>query len=185
MLQQQVANLNQLRLENEGLKKELGFTQQAGVPLQPCTVLSIDPQELTDTLVLSCGAGTGIQVGQAVVSQGYLVGKILHVGQHTSTALLITNAQSAIDARVSKNNTEGVIKGSFGSGIILDLVSQNAELIKGELVVTAGINSRIARNLVIGEIGEVVSKPNDLFKKVSIVTPVRFHELSYVFVAKQ
>jgi rod shape-determining protein MreC len=184
-LQQQVVAQDQLRLENEIFKKELGFVQKAEVPMQPCTILSIDPEELTDTLILNCGASTGIAEGQAVVSQGYLIGKILHVGQHSSTALLITNAQSAIDARISKNNIEGVVKGSFGSGVVLDLVSQNAELTKGDVVVTAGINSRVARNLLIGEIGEVVSQPNDLFKKVSVLTPIRFHELQYVFVAKQ
>jgi rod shape-determining protein MreC len=184
-LQQQVVDSEQTKAENAVLKKELGFVQSSSTVFQPCTVLSVDPEELSDALVLNCGESQGLQEGQAVVAQGYLVGKVLHVGKHTSTALLITNDNSAVDARLSKNTTEGIAKGSFGSGVIFDMVSQNADVHKGDLVVTAGINSHIVKNLVIGEVGDDLSKPNDLFKRVSIVTPVRFHSLSYVFVAKQ
>lgn len=183
-LQQKVATHDQLQAENASLKKELGFVQANPVTLQPCTVLNSSPSELSDALVLNCGEREGISAGQAVVAQGYLVGKILHVGKFTSTALLITNENSAIDARVSKNNSEGVAKGSFGSGIVLDMVSQNVEVNRGDLIVTAGINNQIAKNLVIGEVGDVLSKDNDLFKKVSVISPVRFRELSYVFIAK-
>jgi rod shape-determining protein MreC len=184
-LQQQVVTVDQLTAENNALKKELGFVQSSGLDLQPCNVLAADPEALSDAFVISCGEAEGIEEGQAVVSEGYLVGKILHVGKFTSTALLITNANAAIDGRLSKGDIEGVIKGSFGSGIVLDMLSQNAEVNKGDIVVTAGINNQVAKNIVVGEVGEVLSKPNDLFKKVSIVTPIRFHDLSNVFVVKQ
>jgi rod shape-determining protein MreC len=184
-LQQQVVDIDQLKAENGLLKNELGFVQGTRLHLQPCTVLNIAPPELSDALIISCGEGEGIQEGQALIFQGYVIGTVLHVGKYSSTALLITNDNSAIDAKLSKNTTEGVAKGSFGSGVVFDMVSQNADVQKGDIVVTAGINSRIAKNLVIGEIGDVLSKSNDLFKKVSIVTPVRFHNIDYVFVAKQ
>jgi len=184
-LQQQVAADDQLRSENSILKQELGFAQSSKIALQPCTVLNIDPQELSDAMVVSCGSGDGIREGQGVVAQGYLVGKVLHVGKYTSTVLLLTNSNSAVDAKLSKNSVEGVVKGSFGSGAVFDMVSQNADMQKGDLIVTAGINSLVAKNLVIGEVGDTLSKPNDLFRRVSIVTPINFHDISYVFVAKQ
>jgi rod shape-determining protein MreC len=185
LLQEQLAGTDQYKTENVVLKKELGFVQSSKTAMQPCTVLNGSPPELSDAMVISCGEGEGIVEGQAVVSQGYLVGKILHVGKYTSTALLLTNSSSAIDAKLSKNDTQGVVNGSFGSGAVFGMVSQNADLQKGDLIVTAGINSRIAKNLLIGEVGDVLSKPNDLFKRVSIATPVNFHDISYVFVAKQ
>lgn len=183
-LQQAVADSDQTKAENATLKKELGFVQTSQKALQPCTVLNLNPKELSDAMILSCGESNGIAEGQAVLSQGYLVGKVLHVGKYTSTALLITNANSTVDATLSKNNTEGVIKGSFGSGIVFDLVSQNADMQKGDIIVTAGINNNIAKNILIGEVGDVLSKPNDLFKKVSVSSPINFHNISYVFVVK-
>ena len=184
-LQQQQVQFDKLRSDNEILREELKFKTQSDLNLEPCTVMSIDPQELTDAMVMNCGEEQGIQVGQAVISQGYMVAKIVHVGSFTSTALLISNAQSSIDARLSKNNTEGVVKGSFGSGMVFDLVSQNADIAAGDLVVTAGINPRIPKGVLIGQIGSVLSAHNDLFKKLSVTSPVRQRSVEFVFVIKQ
>lgn len=184
-LQQQQVQFDKYKTDNELLRNELKFKAQSDLVLESCTVLSIDPQELSDAMVLSCGKEQGVQEGQAVISQGYLVAKIVYVGSYTSTALLISNAQSSIDAKLSKNNTEGVVKGSFGSGMVFDLVSQNADIQPNDLVVTAGINARIPRDILIGQIGSVFSGPNDLFKKMSVTSPVRQRAVQYVFVVKQ
>lgn len=184
-LQQQQVQFDKLKADNDLLKEELKFKGQSKLGLEPCTVLSIDPQELSDAMIINCGSAQGVQEGQAVISQGYLIAKIAYVGGNTSTALLISNAQSSIDARLSKNNTEGVIKGSFGSGMVFDLVSQNADVASGDLVVTAGINSKIPKDILIGSVGSVLSGPNDLFKKMSVTSPVRQRAVEFVFVVKQ
>jgi rod shape-determining protein MreC len=183
-LQQQQIQYDKLKTDNDLLREELKFKAQSDLQLESCTVLSIDPQEITDAMTISCGREQGIEVGQAVISQGYLIAKVVIVGEYSSTAILISNAQSSIDAKLSKNNTEGVVKGSFGSGMVFDLVSQNAEVNSGDLVVTAGINARIPRNILIGEVGTVLSNPNDLFKKLSITSPVRQRAVEFVFVVK-
>ena len=184
-LQQQQVQFDKFKTDNQLLRDELKFKAQSDLVLESCTVLSIDPQELSDAAVLSCGKEQGIEAGQAVISQGYLVAKIAHVGSYTSTALLISNAQSSVDAKLSKNNTEGVVKGSFGSGMVFDLVSQNADLAAGDLVVTAGINARIPKDILIGQIGSVLSGQNDLFKKMSVTSPIRQRAIEFVFVVKQ
>lgn len=184
-LQQQQVQFDKLRTDNELLRNELKFKAQSKLVLESCNVLSIDPQELSDAMVLNCGEEQGIQEGQAVISQGYLVAKIVYVGSYTSTAILISNAQSSIDAKLSKNNTEGVVKGSFGSGMVFDLVSQNADITGGDLVVTAGINARIPKDILIGEVGSVLSESNDLFKKMSVTSPIRQRSLEFVSVVKQ
>jgi rod shape-determining protein MreC len=135
-------------------------------------------------MVLGCGSDTGIKVGQAVISQGYLLAKIVYVGSQTSTAVLITNNQSSVDAKISKNNVEGVVKGSFGSGLVFDLVSQSAEVNENDLVVTAGIDPNIPKNILIGEIGQTISGNNDLFKRMTLVSAVRPNLIDYVFVVK-
>lgn len=184
-LQQQQVQFDKLKSDNDILRDELKFKAQSKTPLEACTVLSIDPQELSDAMVLSCGKEQGLQEGQAVISQGYMIAKIAHVGSYTSTALLISNSGVSIDARLSKNNTEGVVKGSFGSGMVFDLVSQNADVQPGDLVVTAGINPRIPKDILIGQIGTVLSGQNDLFKKMSVTSPVRQRAVEFVFVVKQ
>lgn len=183
-LKQRQVSLDQLKAENDLLKSELGFREKSPYTLQPCTIISRDSQSTSDAIILNCGSKEGLAEGQAVISQGYLIAKIVYVGNFSSTAVLITNSQTSVDARISKNGVEGVMKGSFSSGLVLDLVSQSAEVNPGDLVVTAGINPQIPKNILIGQIGQILSGPNDLFKKLTIVSPIKVYQLDYVFVVK-
>lgn len=183
-LKQRLVEIEQLRIENELLKNQLNFQAKSEYNLQPCTVLSLDPQNTSDAIVLNCGEDTGIKAGLGVVSNGYLVAKIVHVGKYNSTAVLLTSNQSAVDAKASRNDTEGVVKGSFGSGLVLDLVSQSADIVSGDLIVTAGIDRDIPKNLLIGQVDQVLSGENDLFKRLTLISPVKSHRLDYVFVVK-
>ena len=183
LLEKQVT-LEQIKIENQLLKDELNFKSRSSYNLQSCTVLSIDSQNTTDVINLNCGTDNGVQAGQGVISQGYLIAKIIHAGSFTSSAVFITNAQQSVDAKLSKNNVEGVVKGSFGSGLVFDLVSQSADVSVGDLVVTAGINPLIPKNILIGEVGQQLSGTNDLFKKLTITSPIKTHSIDFVFVVK-
>jgi rod shape-determining protein MreC len=187
LARQKAAESERLAAENELLRQELGFKKKSSLTLHSCTVLSRDPEQLADALVIDCGENQDVKEGQAVLSQGYLVGKVFHVGKYSSTVFLITNAQSSMDAQIIVPNADrvtGIVKGSFGSGIIMDFISQNAPLNKGDLVTTAGISGTIPKDILIGEIGQQLSKPEDLFKKSSIVSPIDFRNLDFVFVVQ-
>ncbi len=182
---QKIVDFDQLQKDKDLLQQELNYKSKSPYQLVSCGVLAFDTQNFSDTITLNCGFEQGLEAGQAVMAGGYLIAQIVHVGNSTSTALLLTNAQSSVDAKLSKNNTEGVVKGSFGSGMIFDLVSQSADVANGDLVVTAGINPKVPKNLLIGEIGSGLSGSNDLFKKLTIVSQVKPYQIDMVFVIKQ
>jgi rod shape-determining protein MreC len=184
-LQQQLVQENQQSLENQALRKELGFIKSSQYALASCTVLSENAFSLTDALVLNCGTENGIVEGQAVISQGYLVGKIIYSGRNSSTALLVSSSSFSADAKVSQNGATAIIRGSFGSGLILDQVPQTSGLQKGWIIVTAGINAKIPKNILIGEVGDTLSSGSDLFKRTAVVSPIDFNNLDFVFVVKQ
>jgi rod shape-determining protein MreC len=184
---QQAVESSRLASENDLLRQELGFKKKSALNLHSCSVISRDPEQLADALVIDCGESQQIKEGQAVLSQGYLVGKVFHVGKFSSTVFLITNAQSSVDAQIiapKADRVTGVVKGSFGSGIIMDFISQNAPLNKGDLITTAGISDVIPKDILIGEVGQQLSKPEDLFKKASIVSPIDFRNLDFVFIVQ-
>jgi len=184
-LQQQLAASNQQSVENEALRKELGFVKNAKQPLVPCTVLSQNPFGISDSIVMNCGTDEGVTVGQAVVSQGYMVGKITYAGKNESAALLAISSDFSTDAMISQTSASGIVKGSFSSGLIVDQVPQSTDLQKGWLVVTAGINDKVPKNILIGEVGDILSASSDLFKRASLINPVDYNNLEFVFVVQQ
>ncbi|MBI3231794.1 MAG: rod shape-determining protein MreC [Candidatus Doudnabacteria bacterium] len=183
-LRRRQALFDQISLENESLRKELNFFKTSKLALKPCTVLGRSSQGLADTITINCGLEAGAEVGKAVVSKGFLVGKVSYAAKGFSAVQLVSNSGFSVDARLSQSGHLAIVRGSFNSGIILDQVSQDEPLSKGMLVITAGINDKTAKSLLVGEVDEILSSPNDLFKKASLVSPIDFSDLEFVFLAK-
>src|SRR3989344_2906119 len=173
-----------LSLENERLRKELKFAQSSKLDLQPCSVVGRSAAGLADTVTVNCGSAQGSAVGKAVVADGFLAGKVSYTEENFSAVQLITNAGFSVDARISQGGKVAIARGSFNSGLVLDQIAQDEPVQRGQLAVTAGVDDRIAKNLLIGEIGEVLSAPNDLFKRASLLSPIDFGNLDFVFLVK-
>ena len=183
-LESRLVDYDQIKQENQILKQELGFREKSPNKLIPCTVLAHDPEGITSSMVLSCNLSNGVLEGMAVVAQGHIIAKVVNAGNFTSTARLLFHDDSVVDARVSGQSGLAVVKGSFGSGLVLDLIPEGIEIKPGEMVVTAGLNSRIPKGLLIGVIDKQISPVNDVFRKASVGSPVQTKELEYVFVVK-
>jgi rod shape-determining protein MreC len=157
----------------------------SSLQLIPCTVISRDPQGLTDTIILSCSEKDGVKNGQAVISNGFLVARVVLAGSVSSTAQLITHPKASVDAKLSKSGVEGVVRGSFGSGLIFEAVTPNATVDPRDMVITAGIDGIIPKNIAIGEVRDIISKDNELSKRATLASPIKFGSVDLVFVGAQ
>ena len=63
--------------ENEILKKQLGFTKENNKQeFIPSQIIGRSPTSFTQYLILNKGSRDGINKGQVIISEGFLVGKI-------------------------------------------------------------------------------------------------------------
>jgi rod shape-determining protein MreC len=141
---------------------------------------------IPETLILNRGENDGIKVGQAVVYQNNLVGKIVKTSSFLSSVMLISNSSSSLTAKTISTAAQGVVKGQGGGGIILDNVVLSDILQKDDTVLTKGdVDSHgigVPPDLVIGEIASVSKFPSDLFQKASLNSKINVKNLSKVFV---
>lgn len=184
-LELKLATLNSVEAENQVLKNTLQFKESSPLNLVPCTVVARDPEGLTFTLLLSCGKDDGVEEGQAVVVGGYLVGKVIIANQNQSTARLLTSPSLAVDAKVLGRQVSGVVRGSFGSGLSLDLVPSTSGVVEGDLIASAGINEQIPPDLLIGSVSEIVRIPGSLFDQISLTSQVDMRDLRFVYIVKR
>lgn len=183
-LEQRVSGLESVQGENETLRATLGFAERPKVSLVPCTVSGRDPEGLTQTLLLACGAEQGVTVGQGVTASGYLIGRVVLVSKTTATVRLITASTTTLDARIASRKVSGVLKGSFGSGLLLDFVPQTAEVRSGDLVTTAGINDKIPADVLIGSVADARKEQGALFYTITVVSPIDLRDIRFVHVLK-
>ncbi len=183
-LEQRIAELSNLQSENNTLKSTLGFASKPPTALVPCTVVGRDPEGISQTLLLSCGSNQGVTAGQGVVSSGYLIGKVILTSGSTATVRLVTAPTMVMDVRLATRQVSGALRGSFGSGLLVDYIPETTEVAKGDLITTAGINDKIPPDILVGSVSGIVKEQGALFYKITVTSPVDLRDLRYVHVLR-
>ncbi|MDP3991118.1 MAG: rod shape-determining protein MreC [Candidatus Nealsonbacteria bacterium] len=148
-------SLQELKKENETLREVLELGIQKEFRLALASVISKDISQ--DAVLINQGSKDGIVLGMPVITpQKALLGKVIEVYDNFSRVMLISNEASAFDAKVSQTGITGVIKGSGNLKISFDLVSQDKELIEGDLVVSSVLGGIYPQGLLVGTIKSVV-----------------------------
>lgn len=183
-LQSQLATLTEMENENEILKKELGFMQTQDLTTTTAAAIIGEPSGYLKLLVIDKGKDTGLVLGQAVISQGVLVGIITQVRQNNSDVTLITDYNSLIPVVLQNSRGTGLLRGGLG-GLTVEDIPLNIEIKKSENVVTSGLGGQIPAGILIGKVTDIISKEGEIFQKVATASPIDFSHLEVVFVLKK
>jgi rod shape-determining protein MreC len=131
----------------EGLLALGRLSTLAGTRPVTARVIGQSPTLWYATVVIDTGTGSGVRVGQPVVTGDGLVGRVTTAGRSSAVVTLITDSEIAVAARVSENGVPGVVQtGEGGPGDLrLRYTTGRDRIVKGMSVVTAGTTSRAAR----------------------------------------
>lgn len=184
-LESEKADLIEQGKENEILKKQLGFVEESkDLNLLPAYIIGRAPNSFLQYLILNKGEKDGVKVGQTVISEGLLVGKIIEVSSSTSKVFLITNPTGAVPALTQETRGSGLAKGEVGYGLVLEDVPKDINIAQGENVLTSGLGGDYPKGLLIGKIEKIISSSADIFQKASLKILTDFSKLEIVFVIK-
>ncbi len=180
-----VVSLQEAKKENDVLREQLNLLPRDKFKLEPSFIIGQDPQGLGSWITIGKGSSSGIQSGMPViVSDGILVGKVEEVGLDSSRVSLLTNAVSAVNASDLETGAKGLVKGTYGLGLVMDMISQSDLLNVGDTVITSGLGGELPRGLLIGKIQEIKVSPDKLFQQAIVMPRIRYQKLDIVFVIK-
>lgn len=104
---------------------------------------------------LDKGSRHGVKARSPVLAHEGAVGQVLSVAPNYSDVLLITDASSAIEAKIVGGSARGILRGiTSNSQYLLEVrdVDGLAQVRKGDIVVTSGVNSLFPTGIPIGEV---------------------------------
>lgn len=104
------------------------------------------------TIVLDKGRADGIGPGDAVVAGGALIGRVVEAGGRFSRVLLITDRRSGVGAMVQRSRELGIVKGRGGSLCAMQYLRKDADVRKGDRVITSGVGSLFPADIPIGRV---------------------------------
>lgn len=190
---------DRLRLENEELRNTVIGLEEDTVRLNeleelfniediegtqaplPANIVHRDSSVFTDVISIDRGSSDGVQKGMVVLStKGTLIGTVTKVSGGQAFVRLITDSQSEVRAETVESPAEGIVAGSPGRKLSLDLAQGDVKV--GDRLVTAGLGGNYPKGLPIGIISEVSGTSQDLFKKVEVEPLVRISTARTVLV---
>ena len=168
-----------LKKENGDLRRLLGAPLPSNWHFLPAQVIGSD----NGILLLDKGKSDNVLVGQAVVFDNFMVGKIVEIGENISRLQTPTNADFKIAAVVKSPKSDDLAARGLvlvrGGRLILDQVLMEEKIAVGDIVMTA-LDRNIPADIPIGTITNL-SQPSSVFQKAEIEPMVVSSQLKNVF----
>lgn len=159
-LQYERFKTEELRQENERLRRYLHYTQKNRPPSLTARVIAIQPSAYFHTLILGSGRSQGVQPRMVAVTDKGLVGLVYLVTQHTAHVLLITDPNASVGGRIQRTDSRvvGVCQGRGENEILLTFLPKDADVRVGDVVITSGLGGVFPAGIPIGAVEEVIEQ---------------------------
>jgi rod shape-determining protein MreC len=196
--------LRQVRVDNELLRRQLADAQ---IQIQEQRALADRSRglerllELRDRLKLKTaaaeiiGAGVspdfrtvtidkgllqGLGPDMAVIAAAGVVGRVVVPSARASKVQLLIDRNAAAGALIERSRAQGVVVGSGDARLRMDYVSEVADVMAGDVVVTSGIDGIFPKGFVIGRVDSVDKSGGA--RRILITPAVDFSSLEEVLV---
>lgn len=182
-LQTQVINLQQQVTETNILSALVDFARaNPQYSYKAAVVIGKDISPFLSYVIINIGSDQGLKAGMPVVTDKGLVGRVDAVIAEAARVQLITDSASAVDVRLQSSNTEAILDGSVTSDLSLDMISQDASVAVGDVVLTSGLGGSYPPDLLVGQVVSVRKLDYELFQQAAIQPNVDFNRLGFVLV---
>lgn len=178
----QVIQYREAFQENLRLQKLLGLLDRTGYRTVPARVIGRDQKSVLKTILINRGTAQGLKKDAPVITDRGIVGKVIETSWHVSRILLLTDANSNIDAFMQSGRVQGILQGAGASACTLKYVAKTEEVKAGEVVLSSGLDVIFPKGLLLGVVTRADKTDSGLFQKIEVAPAVDFSRLEEVLV---
>jgi rod shape-determining protein MreC len=133
-------------------------------------------------LTINKGRADGVKVDMGVIANGQVVGLIINVSEHFSTAISMLNSRWKISAKIKRNDYFGSLSwnGKDYRRVQLNEIPYHVPIQNGDTVVTTGYSSSFPEGLTIGTISDYSIGTGSNFYKIEVMLAADFKRLVIV-----
>jgi len=108
------------------------------------------------TVLLDRGAREGLRLDGVILDAGGMAGRIVEVHARTALALLLTDSESRVGARLARSRETGLLAGRGRGRCELIYLDAEADATEGDEVVTAGLGGPFPKGLRLGRVSRLI-----------------------------
>ena len=122
----------------------------------PAEVVTVQLSSLRQRLLINRGALNGVFKAQAVLDDRGLIGQTMHVGPWSAEIILITDPEHAVPVRIERTGLRTIAVGAGdATSLALPYLPANADIQRGDLLVTSGLGGVFPGGYPVGRVTEV------------------------------
>jgi rod shape-determining protein MreC len=182
-LQAQAIELQQRVSETDTLAALVDFSRSNPAnTYKAASVIGRDPSPFLHYVIINRGSNDGIRRGMPVVTNQGLVGRVDAVIGGAARVQLITDPSSLVSVYLQNSSADAVLTGTVSGDVRLDMISQDAKVQAGDVVLTSGLGGGYPADLLVGQVSSVRKRESDLFQEALVQPVVDFTRLEIVLV---
>lgn len=173
--------------ENIRLRELAGFRQgYKQFTLLGASVIDRDYGSWSDTMVIDRGTDSGIAKYMPVIVPGGLVGFVSDVYLNSARVQLITDPRTSVGAVVQRSGSRvaSIVRGNGNrpAQMIFTNLIREADILKGDMLVTSGYGGVYPPGLLIGTVDSVTGGESDTIRSAFVTPAADMGRLEEVFV---
>lgn len=182
-LQTEIVRLREIEADYYRLSGLVDYAaQHTDQDLVTADVIARDTSGYLRYVIINRGARDGIAVGNPVINEQGLVGRVERAAATSAWVRLAIDQDSAINAFLQNARAEGTVIGQLQGGLRMELIPQAAVVEPGDLVLSSGLGGTFPANILIGQITSVRRQQAALFQEAEVRPTVDFSSLRVVSV---
>ena len=182
-LQAQVIGLQQRVSQTDILAALVDFSRSSPEnTYKAAAVIGRDPSPFLHYIIINRGSNSDIRRGMPVVTNQGLVGRVDAVIADAARVQLITDPASVINVHLQNAETDAMLSGSVTGDVSLDMISQDASVEPGDIILTSGLGGGYPSDLIIGQVVTMRTLEFELFQQATVQPAVDFTRLDIVLV---
>lgn len=182
--------LETYEVENQELRRQLGFLSRAQLDWIPAEVIARDISGWWQTVRLGKGRSDGIERRMAVVTPDGLVGYAMDVSDATTDVLLISDPSCKVSVYLPRSGAYGIASGHGLSikgepTLRMEFINKNLDIRPGDEVVTSGLGGNYPKGILLGHVERVHTDVHGLYQEADLVATADLGRLRFVFIIAQ
>ena len=140
-----------LEAENKRLKKVLNDINYSS-ELVIAKVIIDKQSPFLRSIIINKGSKNNIKKGMSVLSDSYLIGKVVEVNYMTSRVLLLSDLNSKIPVTIEPGSIQSILSGDGKNSGNIQYTKDNLPIADGSIVYTSGTGGLLKSGIPIGKI---------------------------------
>jgi len=183
-------NTAQLRKENKALRLAQKLEPYSDSKLLTAQLINREPLTWFQRFQINRGSSDGVETGQAVLNNGYLIGHIFKVFSNYAIVSTIADPISKISCRIKGTEYYGILEGQGGGSLLespvckLNYLFRDLTLTSGMIIETSGFSLQIPPGIPIGNLfpvdGKLDTIVDNIFKQAYVFPFVDFKKSTFV-----